>query len=97
MRVARSLGATFVIAVDISARPEHGRILSTMDVLLQSFSIMSQELSRHELPEADIVVRPYTPDISSTSFQDKHLAVLEGERAVAAILPELKAKLARLR
>ena len=97
VRVARSLGATFVIAVDISARPEHGRILSTMDVLLQSFSIMSQELSRHELPEADIVVRPYTPDISSTSFQDKHLAVLEGERAVAAILPELKLKLAKAR
>ena len=97
VRVARSLGAGFVIAVDISARPEHGKIQSTIDVLLQSFSIMSQGIAMSELAEADIVVRPYTPELSATNFQDRHLAVLEGERAVAAILPELKAKLAKLR
>ncbi len=97
VRVARSLGAGLVIAVDISARPEHGKIQSTIDVLLQSFSIMSQGIAMSELAEADVVVRPYTPELSATNFQDRHLAVLEGERAVAAILPELKAKLAKLR
>jgi len=97
VRVARSLGATFVIAVDVSARPVDGKIQSTIDVLLQAFSIMGQEIARRELPEADVVIRPYTPELRGTNFQDRHLAVLEGEKAVAAILPELKAKLAKLR
>ena len=97
VRIARSLGADFVIAVDISSRPQYGKTQSTIDVMLQTFSIMSQAISRRELPEADIVIRPHTPEIRSTDFQDRHLAVLEGEKAVAAALPALKEKLARLR
>ncbi len=97
VRAAKGLGANFIIAVDISARPEHGKTQSMIDVLLQAFSIMGQEIARRELPEADLVIRPYTPELRATNFQDRHLAVLEGEKAVAAILPELKAKLARLR
>mgnify|MGYP000846784087 CR=1 FL=1 len=95
--VARSLGADFVIAVDISAKPQYGKTQSTIDVLLQTFAIMGQTINRHELPEADVVIRPNTPNIRATAFQDRHLAVLEGEKAVAALLPEIKAKLARLR
>ena len=97
VRVARSLGADFVIAVDISDKPQYGKTESTLDVLLQTFTIMGQAISRNELPDADMVIRPSTPGLSSTDFNDKHLAVLEGEKAVAAILPELKAKLEKLR
>ena len=97
VRVARSLGADFIIAVDISSKPQFGKTRSTIDVLLQTFSIMGQTISQRELPEADIVIRPHTPDLRATDFQDRHLAVLEGEKAVAAILPELKARLAKLR
>ena len=97
VRIARSLGADFIIAVDISARPQFGKTHTTVDVLLQTFSIMSQSISRRELPEADIVIRPHTLELRATDFQDRHLAVLEGEKAVAAILPELKARLAKLR
>jgi NTE family protein len=97
VRVARSLGADFVIAVDISSRPQDGKADSTLDILLQTFAIMGQSISRNELPAADIVIHPSTPQLSSTSFNGRHQAVLEGEKAVAAILPELKAKLAKLR
>lgn len=97
VRVARSLGADFVIAVDISAKPQDGRVQSSIDVLLQTFAIMGQSISRNELPEADLVIRPDTPNLRATSFQDRHLAVLEGEKAVAAKLPELRRKLAKLR
>jgi NTE family protein len=97
VRIARSLGADFVIAVDISQKPQHGKTQSTFDVLLQTFAIMGQNIKNHELPEADIVVRPNTPEIRATDFKDRHLAVLEGEKAVAAVLTDLKAKLARLR
>ena len=95
VRVARSLGADFIIAADISDKPENNKTVSSIDVLLQTFNIMGQMISRNELPEADIVVRPATPGISATDFKGRHIAVLQGEKAVAAILPELKEKLAK--
>ncbi|MFN3544763.1 MAG: patatin-like phospholipase family protein [Thiobacillus sp.] len=94
---ARAMGADFVIAVDISSIGRREKITGTVDVLLQTFAIMGYTLSSHELKEADVVIRPKTTAVSSTDFQDRHLAILEGEKAVAAILPELKAKLARAR
>lgn len=94
---ARAMGADFVIAVDISGVARRGRPSSTLDVLLQTFAIMGQAISRHELKAADVVIRPATAAVSSTDFDDRHLAILEGEKAAAAVMPELKAKLARLR
>jgi len=96
VRVARSLGADFVIAVDISDKPKNSKTESSIDVMLQAFNIMGQSISQYELTQADIVIRPVTPGISSTDFKDRHIAVLQGEKAVAAILPELKAKLAKM-
>ena len=95
VRVARTLGADFIIAVDISDKPKNNITESSVEVMLQTFSIMEQSISRNELPEADIVIRPDTPGISATNFTGRHMAVLQGEKAVAAILPELKEKLAK--
>jgi NTE family protein len=95
VRVARSLGADFVIAVDISDKPMNSKTESSADVLLQTFNIMGQTISRNELPTADMVISPLTPGISSTDFKDRHFTVLQGEKAVAAILVELKEKLAK--
>ncbi len=97
VRGARRLGANFVIAVDISARPRDGRNGNSVDMLLQSFAIMGQALGRHELAEADIVIRPATADLSATSLEDRHRAVLEGEKAAAASMAEIKDRLARAR
>lgn len=95
VRVARALGADFVIAVDISDKPKNNKTESSIDVLLQTFNIMGQAISRNELAEADMVIRPLTPGINATDFKGRHQAVLQGEMAVAAILPELKLKLAK--
>jgi NTE family protein len=97
VRFARDMGATFVIAVDISDRPQYGKTQSTFDVLMQTFTIMGQTINRYELPKADVVIRPDTSRIASADFGTRHLAVLEGEKAASAMMVELKAKLARLR
>ena len=94
---ARALGADFVIAVNISNSPINNKIDTTVDVLMQSFDIMSQTINRYELSSADVVIRPVTRGIAQDSLDDRHLAILEGEKAVAAILPELKEKLAKMR
>jgi NTE family protein len=94
---ARTMGADFVIAVDISNVSRRDKLTGTLDVLLQTFAIMGHAISRHELEDADVVIRPKTSAVSSTDFEGRHLAILEGEKAAAAIMPELKARLARAR
>jgi NTE family protein len=94
---ARAMGADFVIAVDISNVARRDKLSGTLDILLQTFAIMGHSISRHELEDADVVIRPTTAAVSSTDFQDRHLAILEGEKAAAAVMAELKAKLARAR
>ena len=96
-RAARSLGADFVIAVDISVKPRDARTSSTLDVLLQTFAIMSQSISRYETAEADVVVRPVTAELPAADFAGRHRAVLEGEKAAAAVMAEIKERLARMR
>jgi NTE family protein len=94
---ARSLGADFVIAVDISNVPENNQADSTTQVLLQTFDIMSQAINRYELPKADVVIRPTTREIDQMSLSDKSAAILEGEKAAAAMMPQIKSKLEALR
>ncbi len=97
VRAARSLGANFVIAVDISVNPRDARTSSTFDVLLQTFAIMGQSIGRYEKAEADIVIRPITAELPATDFAGRHRAVLEGEKAAAAVMLDIKDRLARLR
>jgi len=94
--VARSMGADFVIAVDISDRPQDRSTASILDVLWQTFSIFGQTINTHEHASADIVIRPVTSGLPSADVSGRNKAVLEGEKAVAAILPELKALLEKL-
>jgi NTE family protein len=94
VKVARSLGVDLVIAVDISARPRTTPLDGMLDILLQTVTIMTQSLSRYETPLADVVIRPAAASIGPADFRDKHLAILEGERAAQAAVPEIRAKLA---
>jgi NTE family protein len=91
--VARDMGATFVIAVDIGDKPTDNKVSSALDVFWQTWAIMGRSLARHDLKHADIVVRPNLVDVSATDFKGKNWAILEGEAAVARVLPELRSKL----
>jgi NTE family protein len=94
VRIARSLGADIVIAVDISSRPREQKTASSFEVMLQTFAIMGQSIAALELKEADVVVRPAIGGIAGTDFNAKHLAILEGERAMQSQLPALRARIA---
>ena len=90
VRSARSMGADVVIAVDISARPGNQAVRGTLDILLQTFTIMGQNLARYELKEADVVIRPQVGNVGSTDFQARYDAILEGEKAAQAALPQIR-------
>jgi NTE family protein len=92
---ARKMGADFVIAVDISARPETGLTQSSFDVLMQTFTIMGQTIKAYELDKyADFVIRPNLAAMSGSDFGQRNAAILAGEEAVAKIWPELQQQMA---
>ena len=94
---ARELGAEFVIAVDISSKADGiASPTSMLGNLNQSFKIMGGKLGALELQRADIVIRPKVNDIGPADFEQKNRAILEGERAAQAALPQIKAKIAAL-
>jgi NTE family protein len=95
VRLAYEMGASFVIGVDISDKPASGNINSTMDVALQTLAIMGQMLRRYEQPVADVMIRPDISKLGSVDFDNRHQAILEGERAAGMQMPGLKDKLAR--
>jgi NTE family protein len=94
VRFAKSLGADLVIAVDISEKPQQGKTDSTFALLMQTFNIMGNALGKQELEKADFVIRPKIVDLSSTNFETRHQAVLEGEKAAAKVMPDIRARLA---
>lgn len=97
VRAARAMGADFVIAVDVGNKPQWGKTDTTLDVLLRTFTIMGTSLGRLEMEDADQVIRVATPEVDSTDFDGRHAAILAGEKAAAALLPELKARLDKAR
>ncbi|CAE6695420.1 hypothetical protein R69746_00432 [Paraburkholderia aspalathi] len=95
---ARKMGADFVIAVDISQRPESGLTASSFDVLMQTFTIMGQTIKAYELDKyADVVIRPNLAAMSGSDFSQRNAAILAGEEAVAKMMPELQRKMAASR
>ncbi|WP_162065833.1 patatin-like phospholipase family protein [Burkholderia sp. THE68] len=92
---AHKMGADFVIAVDISARPESGLTSSSFDVLMQTFTIMGQTIKAYELDKyANAVIRPNLAAMSSSDFSQRNASILAGEEAVAKMWPTLQHQLA---
>ena len=94
VRAARAMGADLVIAVYISNNPRFGKTRDTVDVMLQTFAIMGQSIAGYELTEADIVIRPDTDTMRGTNFDNRHLAIMEGEKAGLAAIAAIKQRIA---
>ena len=95
VRAAREMGADFVIAVDISAKPAGQPVDSLASVMWQTITIMGGVIGQTELREADVVIRPNLPYVKSWDFTSRNEAILEGERAAQAALPLIRQKLGK--
>ncbi|MFZ6753115.1 patatin-like phospholipase family protein [Undibacterium sp. Dicai25W] len=93
VKFARDMGADLVIAVNISQQPEGQNGSSTIDILLQTVTIMGQSINQYELKQADVVIRPELSNMKGSDFAGRNLAILAGERAAMAAILELKQKL----
>jgi NTE family protein len=90
VRYARQMGAELIIAVDISSAPEANAASDTLQILMQTFSIMSKSINNYELREADVVVRPALIGVGSSDFGARRRAIQAGRVAMQALLPQLR-------
>ncbi|UCD69686.1 MAG: patatin-like phospholipase family protein [Betaproteobacteria bacterium] len=93
VKVARNLGADIVIAVSISEVPQQSKVKDTVDILLQTFTIMGHVIASQELAEADVVITPDISELKATSFDSRNYAIIEGEKAGLAAVPMIKQKI----
>lgn len=94
---AKRLGANFVIAVDISARPEQLNTNSGFwDYVDQSLNIMSAAALNYELSQADVVIKPDVQALGAVGgFEQRDRAIQLGEQAARLMLPKIKAELVK--
>mgnify|MGYP000104752567 FL=1 len=90
---ARQMGATLVIAVNISSEPAHQDASGTFGVMQQTISIMQRSINQYELKSADIVITPHLKQMSSGDFKSRNAAILAGEVAAQEQMAALKEKL----
>lgn len=90
---ARQMGATLVIAVNISSEPVHQNASGTLGVMQQTISIMQRSINQYELKSADIVITPHLKQMSSGDFKSRNAAILAGEVATQEQMSAIKDRL----
>ncbi|OJX35180.1 MAG: Patatin [Burkholderiales bacterium 68-12] len=93
---ARQLGADVVVAVDISSKARGQAPSHMLGALNQSIAIMGQKLGQAELARADVIIRPQVLDMGPADFTQRASAIVEGEKAALAAMPQLRERVARL-
>ena len=86
VRIARSMGAKRVLAVDISSKPQFQSTQGLAELMMQTINIMGEHLGQSELSEADLVLRPELAQRSPIDFSTRPEAIAEGEKAMQAAM-----------
>jgi NTE family protein len=88
--VARELGATTVIAVDVSFPPEQADLRDPIDALYQAFSILTRKLALDDRARADLAIEPKLPIHNDMSSATLDALVAAGRHAAADAMPSIK-------
>ncbi|MGN0846887.1 MAG: patatin-like phospholipase family protein [Kiritimatiellia bacterium] len=98
--VCRALGATKVIAVDITPRAESMprksfREMNIFDVLVETFRVFNGEMTRRVLADApaDVLLHPVVDDVKTLDFRNAQRLVEVGRQAVDARLADIVASI----
>jgi len=67
-----------------------------LGALNQSIAIMGQKLGQAELARADVIIRPQVLDIGAADFSQRANAIVEGEKAALAVMPQIRERVTQL-
>ncbi len=85
VRYARQMGPELIGAVDISSAPEANAAGDSLQILLQTFSIMGKSIKNFELRDADVAVRPELSAIGSPDFASRQKPIETGRTAMTRL------------
>ena len=88
--VARSLGASRVIAVDVTFPPEEAQIDGPFDALYQGFSIITRRLALEERATAELLIAPRIPVHNDMEPATLRAMLDAGKRSATEALPQLR-------
>ena len=89
--LARGLGASKVLSVDVSFPPEQANLEDAFDALYQGFSILTRKLALEERARADVSIAPDIPMHHAMSARVIGEHIEAGELAALEVLPRLRA------
>jgi len=96
IRPARSMGADFVIAVDVAEEPDEDTDFSTgLGIVMRTYDISRCALSRLQLEEADLIVNPDVSKIHWSDFGHLDECVRAGAEAMRGKIDEVRKRVAR--
>ncbi|UCD55444.1 MAG: patatin-like phospholipase family protein [Candidatus Omnitrophota bacterium] len=93
VKMAKPLGATHVIAVEIGFCVKSGKIDNLFQMFMQSIQILGEELDSYQSMQADVIIKPKLHNLDQFAFDRAKEAVQDGEQAAKKAIPEIKRKL----
>jgi len=80
----------FIIAVDVGFCVKKGKIDNILQIMLQTFQIMGEELNGYQASSADIVIRPDLAEIDQISFNRANELIEQGAEAARQSISRIK-------
>jgi NTE family protein len=88
--VVREMGADIVIGVDVGFSTVKGGVTSIFDVLFQSIAVMQRELLKYRIEKADMIIKPYLPNVDPYRFDQVDECADEGYSVGKVAVPIIK-------
>lgn len=93
VKIAKDLGANFVIAVDVNRSPLNTQPVGIFEQIMHSFDVMGRSLAKLESAQADILIQPNMAAIAGTDFNSRSQAIQLGYVATKRLMPVIIDKL----
>lgn len=88
--VARQMGAETIVAVDVGAAPQNAHATGIYEIVMQSFEIMGQSISKLEGQKADVLIKPNVGAFSGSDFSNRAQLIAAGFTAGQRAIEQIK-------
>lgn len=88
--IARQLGAETIVAVDVGAAPQNAHASGIYEIVMQSFEIMGQSISKLEGQKADVLIKPNVGAFSGSDFGNRAQLIAAGFAAGQSAILQIK-------
>jgi NTE family protein len=88
--VARQMGAETIVAIDVGAAPQNAHAAGIYEIVMQSFEIMGQSISRLEGQKADVLIKPAVGQFSSSDFSNRAQLIAAGYTAGQRAIEQIR-------